>query len=47
MSSNIIVKYLYSYNYIQEKNINIIELFNALQKLEIIQASLGSPEDDS
>ena len=40
------VNYLYFYNRIQEKNINIDELFSALQKLEIRQVSLDSPEDD-
>jgi len=37
------VKYLYSYNRIKEKNININEQFNAFQKLEIIQVSSDSP----
>ena len=46
MSSNMTVNYLYFYNRIQEKNINIDELFSALQKLEIMQVSLDSPEDD-
>lgn len=46
MSSNMTVNYLYFYNRIQEKNISVDELFSAIQKLEIMQVNLDSPEDD-
>lgn len=45
-SSNITQNYLYFYNEIQKQVINIDQLFNAVERLQIIDITLTPPDDD-
>ncbi|MFQ4257372.1 DUF262 domain-containing protein, partial [Clostridioides difficile] len=45
-NSNIVSNYLYFYNRIKEDNISIDDLFDAIQKLTIVEIELKNGEDD-
>ncbi|GAA3656562.1 GmrSD restriction endonuclease domain-containing protein [Asaccharospora irregularis] len=45
-NSNIVSNYLYFYNRIREDNISVDDLFDAIQKLIIVEIELKSGEDD-
>jgi len=46
LSSNVTINYKYFYNRIQKQEITAKELFNAIERLEVIDISLKLPDDD-